>query len=409
MPEKKRLYNCKVRKIAPEERDVYAAWAGEFVEHRGGEDGYDIPVGGEARYAVELSEEGAEAFRAASNLLEIEEAATDEAYDVRRGVDRSALTLHRLLPQLDLGGKGVLTMVADTGASRVGWLADRVESVWTWFSDDGMDRNGHSVWCGGAAVPGEGRLVFAKVLGDNGSGSNSYGIAALNRFARLCRDRRVPGVASLSLGSRNPSSAYKDAVDFCVASNVAVVAAAGNESRRDGISYPGVYAASVGAMDYHGQAAGFSNRDASHSLPDCYAVGVGVPGLPNGRRMSGTSMATPIVARAVAVAMARGMKAGAVEAALRSHNGSTRVLDAGKLMPKKDSPAPEPETPAPAPTPKPAPAPEPPPAPAPEPTPAPVEPAPEPAPEPKPAPEPTPTPFERLRKTLCAKYGLFCD
>ncbi len=114
-------------------------------------------------------------------------------------------------------------------------------------------------------------------------------------------------------------------------------------------------------------------------------------------------MATPIVARAVAVAMSRGMKAGAVEAALRSHNGSTRVLDAEKLSPK-DEPAPKPVTPEPAPTPAPTPEP-----PAPEPTPAPVEPTPEPAPEPKPAPEPTPTPFERLRKTLCARYGLFCD
>ncbi len=345
MPEK-RMYNCKVRKIEPEDRDVYQRFASSFVEHRGGEDGESVEVGEEARYAVELSDEGAEAFRAASNLLEIEEAATDEAYDVRRGVDRNALTLHRLLPDLDLGGRGVLVMVADTGASRVGWLASRVETVWTWFSDDGMDRHGHSVWCGGAAVPGQARLVFAKVLGDNGSGPSSYGIAALNRFARLCRDRRVPGVASLSLGSSSPSSAYKDAVDFCLANNVAVVAAAGNGSRRDGISFPAVYAASVGAMDYQARAAGFSNRDASHSLPDCYAVGVGVPGLPDGRRMSGTSMATPIAARAVAVAMARGMKAREVKAALRSHNGSARVLDAARLAPK-DGPAPRPENPTP--------------------------------------------------------------
>lgn len=342
MPEKK-LYNVKVRKIEPEDRTTFRERAGAFVEHRGGEDGYDIPVGGEARYAVELDAAGAEAFRNAGNLLEIEEAAIDEAYDVRRGVDRNALTLHKLLPSLDLGGGGVMVLVADTGASRVGWLASRVEEVWTWFSDDGMDRNGHAVWCGGAAVPGGAKLIFAKVLGDNGSGANSYGVAALNRFGRLCRDRKAPGVASLSLGSSSPSSAYKDAVDFCVANNVAVIAAAGNDSRRNGISYPAVYAASVGAMDYQGRAAGFSNRNASHSLPDCYAVGVGVPGLPNSRRMSGTSMATPIAARAVAVAMSRGMPARHAKVALRSHNGSGRVLDAGKLLPKGEAPRPEPE------------------------------------------------------------------
>lgn len=331
-----KLYNVKCRKIEPENRDTYSAHAGEFIEHSGGEDGWDVEVGGEARYAVALDEAGVEAFREASNLLDLEEAATDEAYGaIRDGVDSDMLLMHNMR-DLEAGPIKPLLMVADTGDTTAAYVRNRMLDSWTWFADT-VGRNTHGPWCLGAATPPElGKFVVsAKVLGDNGSGANSNGIAALYRFARFCRDRGVPGVASLSLGSRSPSNAYRDAVAYCISQNVAVIAAAGNDSRRDGISFPGVYASSVGANDRNWKSAGFSNRNASHSLPDCYALGVNVNGI--GGSKSGTSMATPGVARAVWYAMSRGMRASSVETRLRTH-GSGRTLDASRLMPRMPAP-----------------------------------------------------------------------
>lgn len=322
-------YNVAARKIAPEDRGVYRSYAESYIEQHGGDDGWSVAVGETARYSVELDEAGVEAFRRASNLEYIEESATDHASgDVQRGVDRDALELHKILTRDGLGN-GVLVMVADTGATSAAWVRSRLAEKWTWFADDAMDRNGHGTWCLGAAIPGGAEAVSAKVLGDNGSGANSNGIAALYRFARLCLARKVKGVASLSLGSNSPSQAYKDAVDFCFASGVVVVAAAGNDGRRDGISYPGVYAVSAGAMDYAGGAADFSNR--GDEEPDVYAAGVNVPGLPGGKKMSGTSMATPIVARATAIALSGGLEVKRARKRLANHGGKSRILNAGKL------------------------------------------------------------------------------
>lgn len=358
----KKIYNIMCRKIEPEARDAYRAHAEGYIEQHGGDDGESVGTGEIAHYAVTLDEAGVAAFREASNLVLIEEAPEDTIHGTPRseeveadaalhnGVDRDALAMHKML-DLDPGPHRPLLMVADTGATSNSYVASRMLKKWTWFSDDGMGRNSHGPWCLGAATPPEsGKFVIsAKVLGDNGSGSSANVVAALYRFARLCRDRKIVGVASLSLGSRTPSQAYKDAIDYCTSMGVCVLGSAGNDGRKDGLGYPGAYAASVGAHDRNWAAAGFSNRNPSGSLPDVYGLGVSVNGI--GGVKTGTSMITPIVARAVWYAMSRGMKAQAVKGALRAHGGAARILDAGRLLPAlPKSPAPKPEQPAPEPS-----------------------------------------------------------
>jgi hypothetical protein len=342
----RRRYNVKCTKIEPDSRDTYGEYAAGYLEQHGGDDGWSVPVGGEARYSVALTDEGFEAFTRASNLLDIEEAAIDEAFGpIENGVDRDQRVMNRTRG-LSKGRITPLLMVADTGDTSNAYVANRRLARWTWFGDDGMGRNSHGPWClGSATAPEPGKFVIsAKVLGDNGSGPNSHGIAALYQFARLCRDRKVPGVASLSLGSNSSSNAYRDAIAFCASVNVAVIAAAGNQSRRNGISFPAAYCTSVGAHDRNYAAASFSNRNAAHTLPDSYALGVSVNGI--GGVKSGSSMATPATAMAVWYAMSRGMRSGVVRNAARSHNaGNGRVLDGGRLMalaPKDDAPVTEP-------------------------------------------------------------------
>lgn len=340
------VYNVKLKyKLPFEERTRYRAnenRVARFIEHMSEE----VPEGEEAKWAIETTPEVAEDFAGAENIEYIEEAVVDEAFGpIENGVDRDQRVMNRTRG-LKKGPLTPLMMVPDTGATENAYVKSRELARWTWFSDDARDRNSHGSWCLGAATaPEPGRFVIsAKTLGDNGSGLNSYTIAALYQFARLCRDRGVPGVASASLGSNTPSNAYRDAIAFCASVNVAVIAAAGNQSRRDGVSSPAMYCTSVGAHDRNYAAASFSNRNATHTLPDGYALGVSVNGI--GGTKTGSSMGCPGVAFAVWYAMSRGMSAGVVRTALRSHNaGGGRVLDGGRLMALagKDEPAPTPE------------------------------------------------------------------
>lgn len=361
MPRELKLYNvATTHKLPYEERDVARAhimeeaWMEQMSE--------EVPEGEPTHYAVWLDDSGAEAFSGASNLEYLEEAAEDHVSGaIRDGVDIDQLTLNKTL-DLEKGSVSPLMMVADTGATEHPYVKSRELERWTWFKDSGTDRHSHGSWCLGSATPPEpGRFVVsAKVLGDNGSGANSNGIAALYRFARLCRDRGVPGVASLSLGSNTPSQAYRDAVEYCLSQNVAVFAAAGNDGRRNGVSYPGAYAISIGAHDRDFGAASFSNRNASHSLPDGYSFGVQVNGLGLGGRTSvksGSSMSVPAHARAGWYSMSHGFEAKRMKNLVRRHNGKGRILDGTKMVaaanktpsktPKKPTkPKPTPPSPA---------------------------------------------------------------
>ncbi|MCC6905632.1 MAG: S8 family serine peptidase, partial [Anaerolineae bacterium] len=153
-----------------------------------------------------------------------------------------------------------------------------------------------------AGVAPNARIMPVRVLDAGGSGSYS-GIAqgiiwAANNGAQ---------VINMSLGGSSDVSYLHDAVIYAKSRGVSVVAAAGNESTPYAI-YPARYpeAIAVGSVDSNLQRSYFSNYG-----PD---VDIWAPGgsiistyLNNGYvGMSGTSMATPYVAGAVALEMGRG-------------------------------------------------------------------------------------------------------
>ena len=141
------------------------------------------------------------------------------------------------------------------------------------------------------------KIMPIKVLDSSGYGWNSdiaTGIYyAVNNGAKII---------NMSLGSSSPSTTLKNAIDYAVANNVLVVAAAGNSSSYTYSSYPASYSnvVSVAASDEDGYKAYFSNW----GKVDITAPGDSIlSSLPGNKyaSWSGTSMASPFVAGAAAL------------------------------------------------------------------------------------------------------------
>ncbi|MFE1859770.1 S8 family serine peptidase [Streptomyces anandii] len=232
--------------------------------------------------------------------------------------------------QAGLTGKGVTVAVLDTGVDATHPdLAGRV-SVTKDFTGGGdtADRDGHGTHVtstvGGSGAASGGRekgvapdatLAVGKVLGDQGSGSESQIIAGMEWAARDVRAR----IVSMSLGSTEPSDGTDPmalAVDTLSEQTGALfVVAAGNTGAPSSIGSPGAAdaALTVGAVDSADQAAYFTSagpRAGDDALkPDLAAPGVDIlaarsqlaPGSGYYTTMSGTSMAAPHVAGAAAL------------------------------------------------------------------------------------------------------------
>jgi minor extracellular protease Epr len=152
------------------------------------------------------------------------------------------------------------------------------------------------------------KLIPVKVLNAAGLGSTSDIIDGIEQAVSLGAQ-----VLNLSLGSRSPNAAEEAAVDAAVNANRLVVAAAGNDG--DGIandedppSYPGAYgnAMGVGSTNQNDSLSSFSTTGAfvdisgpGGSIYSTYKAG-------KYKTLSGTSMATPHVAGAAALAWASG-------------------------------------------------------------------------------------------------------
>lgn len=178
------------------------------------------------------------------------------------------------------------------------------------------DGNGHGTHCAGlagaatnnkrgiASLNWEGnfiRILSYPALDKSGVGTDLSISRAIIDAANAGAD-----VISMSLGAPGPApKAQRDAVRYAQEKGVIVIAAAGN-SNRDAKNYTpagieGVIA--VSAVDPALNKAPFSNTNNSLKMPIA-APGVDVlSSLPDGRyqNMSGTSMATPIVAGIVGV------------------------------------------------------------------------------------------------------------
>ena len=140
-------------------------------------------------------------------------------------------------------------------------------------------------------------ILPVRVLDSCGSGSTSDVAAGV-----LWAKNNGAKVINMSLGSTGNDPVLQAAVDAAVKDGVTVVAAAGNSASLSPL-YPGAYdsAIGVGAIDGTGRIASYSNRGVT--------IDVAAPGstiLSTLRKldygaMSGTSMASPVVAASVAL------------------------------------------------------------------------------------------------------------
>ncbi|ADY27365.1 Aqualysin 1 (plasmid) [Deinococcus proteolyticus MRP] len=197
---------------------------------------------------------------------------------------------------------GILTTHNDFGGRAV-WGTNQ--------TGDGRntDCNGHGTHVAGTVggstygVAKATRLVAVKVLGCDGSGSNSGVIAGINWAAS---NRSGPAVANMSLGG-GASQATDDAVSGAVNRGLTMVVAAGNENQNACNVSPAraPLAITVGATTRSDARSSFSNYGSCVDInaPGSDITSAWYTGNSATNTISGTSMASPHVAGGAALVL----------------------------------------------------------------------------------------------------------
>jgi len=212
----------------------------------------------------------------------------------------------------ELGGKGVTVAVLDTGIDSTHPALSLGVITYNFTSLSGITRDvqGHGTHCAGS-IAGRGpyygiatkcSLVIGKILDDQGRGNDSWMAAGIRWASNVGAN-----IISISAGGPQKSKIVGDALAYAMSleSPPLICVSAGN-SGDQGVTWPGASSLVIGvaAHDQTGKIAGFSSRGPE---VDIAAPGVDILApVPGGgyARMSGTSMACPIVAGVAALAFA---------------------------------------------------------------------------------------------------------
>ena len=219
------------------------------------------------------------------------------------------------------GDAGVVVAVVDTGVDLQHQdLKDRLSDPSTWYDfgeddADPTDTQGHGTHVAGIVaatgnngigVAGAGwrtTIMPVKVFPDN---STSTSVSKIAKGIVHATDKGAH-IINLSLGSSVASNTLRDAVNYAYNHQVLLVAAAGNNNSEDP-SYPAAFdhVIAVAATDRDDTKANFSNYG---TWVDISAPGVGIVSTYLTSKgeyasMSGTSMASPLVAGVAALVKA---------------------------------------------------------------------------------------------------------
>ena len=275
-------------------------------------------------FAATLPQQAVEHLKADPKVYSVEKDGVVSIDNSMWGLDRinqRRLPLDGTTSPDENAGEGAIVYVVDTGVAprhdQFRSTASRTSRVigGASFVQDGngwYDCNGHGTHCASTVagktcgVAPQAKIISVRVLGCSGVGSYGDMIAGLDWIMRDVKRRgTTKAVVSMSLGGAS-SAAMDQAVDNVAASGVPVVVAAGNENK-DACNYSPArarLAVSVASSDRRDRKSSFSNYGKCVDIvaPGSDIIGADFRSRSGLKSLSGTSMACPHVAGAIAAA-----------------------------------------------------------------------------------------------------------